>query len=105
MKRLVTALVFFVATSVSAFAQSFPVPSGWQNQRGSDMKLYSITWVPAYAGTSGQAVAPYPPRSSTISIRSRVRDTPCGQAWSKSATNILKPSELSAASSRAMSAN
>lgn len=43
MKRLVTALVFVVATSVSAFAQSLPVPSGWQNQRGSDMKLYSIT--------------------------------------------------------------
>jgi hypothetical protein len=40
MKRLVTALVFVVATSVSAFAQSFPLPSGWQNQRGSDMDLY-----------------------------------------------------------------
>jgi len=40
MKRLVTALVFIVATSVSAFAQGFPLPSGWQNQRGSDMDLY-----------------------------------------------------------------
>jgi len=35
--------VFVVATSASAFAQSLPVPSGWQNQRGSDMKLYSTT--------------------------------------------------------------
>jgi hypothetical protein len=43
MKRLVTALVLVVAASVSAFAQGLPVPSGWQNQRGSDMKLYSIT--------------------------------------------------------------
>jgi len=38
MKRLVTALVFVVA--VGAFAQSFPLPSGWQNQRASDMDLY-----------------------------------------------------------------
>jgi Avidin family len=40
MKRLVTALAFVIATSVSAFAESFPLPSGWQNQRGSDMDLY-----------------------------------------------------------------
>lgn len=40
MKRLVTALAFVIATSVSAFAQGFPLPSGWQNQRGSDMDLY-----------------------------------------------------------------
>ena len=40
MKRLVTALAFVIATSVSAFAQSFPLPSGWQNQRGSDMDVY-----------------------------------------------------------------
>jgi hypothetical protein len=32
MKRLVTALVFVVATSVGAFAQSFPLPSGWQTR-------------------------------------------------------------------------
>jgi hypothetical protein len=40
MKRLVTALAFVVATSASAFAQSFPLPSGWTNQRNSDMDLY-----------------------------------------------------------------
>ena len=50
MKRLVAALVFVVATSVSAFAQSFPVPSGWQNQRDSDMKLYSITPAGEFTG-------------------------------------------------------
>jgi len=43
MKRVVTALIFVVATSVSAFAQSLPVPSYWLNQRGSEMKLYTIT--------------------------------------------------------------
>ncbi|MGA7233844.1 MAG: avidin/streptavidin family protein [Xanthobacteraceae bacterium] len=43
MKRLVTALVLIVATSVGAFAQSLPVPSYWLNQRGSEMKLYAIT--------------------------------------------------------------
>ena len=36
MKRLITALAFVVAMSVSAFAQSFPLPS----ERGSDMDLY-----------------------------------------------------------------
>jgi hypothetical protein len=40
MKRLVTALAFVIATSVCAFAQSFPLPSGWQNQRKFDMDLY-----------------------------------------------------------------
>jgi len=43
MKRFVTALLFVFATSVSAFAQSLPIPSGWLNQRGSIMKLYAIT--------------------------------------------------------------
>jgi hypothetical protein len=43
MKRFVTALLFIVATSVSAFAQNVPIPSGWLNQRGSIMKLYAIT--------------------------------------------------------------
>jgi len=42
MKRLVTALSIVVATSVSAFAQSLPVPSYWRNQRGSEMKIYAI---------------------------------------------------------------
>jgi hypothetical protein len=35
MKRFVTALVFVVAASVSAFAQNLPLPSKWQNQRNS----------------------------------------------------------------------
>jgi Avidin family len=43
MKRLVTALLIVVATSVSAFAQSFPVPSYWINQRGSEMKIFWIS--------------------------------------------------------------
>lgn len=42
MKRLVTALLFVVASSVGVLAQSLPVPSYWLNQRGSEMKLYSI---------------------------------------------------------------
>jgi avidin family protein len=39
MKRLVTALVLIVATSVSAFAQSLPLPSAWQNELNSTMTL------------------------------------------------------------------
>jgi Avidin family len=42
MKRLFAALLLVVATSVSAFAESLPVPSYWLNQRGSEMKLYAI---------------------------------------------------------------
>ena len=42
MYRFVTALLFLVAATVSAMAQSLPVPSYWQNQRGSYMKLYSM---------------------------------------------------------------
>jgi hypothetical protein len=43
MKRFVTAFLFVVAASVGAFAQSLPIPSGWENQRTSIMKLYSIS--------------------------------------------------------------
>jgi hypothetical protein len=39
MKRLVTALLLVVATSVSAFAQGLPLPSSWQNDRTSTMTL------------------------------------------------------------------
>jgi hypothetical protein len=42
MKRLVTALVIVIAASVGAIAQTFPVPSYWTNQRGSEMKIYWI---------------------------------------------------------------
>jgi hypothetical protein len=42
MYRIVTALLFLVATTVGTLAQSLPVPSFWQNQRGSYMKLYSM---------------------------------------------------------------
>ena len=43
MYRLVTVLFFSFAATVSALAQSsLPVPSFWTNQRGSEMKLYSM---------------------------------------------------------------
>jgi len=50
MKRLVTALVFVVVTSVSALAQSLPVPSYWTNQRGSEMKLYNLDSLGVFHG-------------------------------------------------------
>src|SRR5580704_3977976 len=53
----------------------------------------------------GCVLLPYPSRSSARVTMSRVRVTPLGQARSKSATSSLKPSDLSAASSRAMSGN
>ncbi|HEX8807951.1 MAG TPA: hypothetical protein VF760_03060, partial [Xanthobacteraceae bacterium] len=49
-KHFVTALLFVVATSVSAFAQGLPIPCGWLNQRGSIMKLYAITPSGAFTG-------------------------------------------------------
>jgi hypothetical protein len=42
MYRLITALFVLVAITVSASAQSLPVPSYWLNQRSSEMKLYNI---------------------------------------------------------------
>jgi len=42
MYRLITALFVLVAVTVSASAQSLPVPSYWLNQRGSEVKLYNI---------------------------------------------------------------
>ena len=42
MRRLFSALLLVVATTLSASAQSLPVPSYWLNQRGSEMKLYSV---------------------------------------------------------------
>ena len=42
MYRLVAALFLLTAATVSATAQSLPVPSYWLNQRGSEMKLYNI---------------------------------------------------------------
>ena len=50
MKRLVTALVFVVVTSVSALAQSLPVRSYWTNQRGSEMKLYNLDSLGVFHG-------------------------------------------------------
>jgi Avidin family len=40
--RFVAATALLVAATIAAFAQSLPVPSYWLNQRGSEMKLYSI---------------------------------------------------------------
>ena len=40
--RFVAATALLVAATFAAFAQSLPVPSYWLNQRGSEMKLYSI---------------------------------------------------------------
>jgi hypothetical protein len=41
-RRFVAALLLVVTATVSASAQSLPVPSYWTNQRGSEMKLYNI---------------------------------------------------------------
>jgi len=40
--RCIAAVALLVATTITVFAQSFPVPSYWLNQRGSEMKLYAI---------------------------------------------------------------
>jgi hypothetical protein len=50
MKRLVTALVFVVVTSVSALAQSLPLPSAWQNDRTSTMTLSKSTAAVNFTG-------------------------------------------------------
>jgi len=43
MARFIVALLVFTGASVSAFAQSLPVPSYWLNQRGSELKVYPTT--------------------------------------------------------------
>jgi hypothetical protein len=43
MLRFILAFFVFAGASVSAFAQSLPVPSYWLNQRGSEMKLFATT--------------------------------------------------------------
>jgi hypothetical protein len=40
--RFVAVIALLAAATITAFAQSLPVPSYWLNQRGSEMKLYSI---------------------------------------------------------------
>jgi Avidin family len=40
--RFVAAIALLAAGTIAVFAQSLPVPSYWLNQRGSEMKLYSI---------------------------------------------------------------
>ena len=39
MYRFVTAVLLLVIATVSASAQSLPLPSYWQNQRGSDLTI------------------------------------------------------------------
>ncbi len=42
MFRFIVGFLVFAGASVSAFAQSLPIPSYWLNQRGSEMKLYPV---------------------------------------------------------------
>jgi hypothetical protein len=65
MFRLFTALFLLAAASVGAHAQSLQVPSYWQNQRGSELKLYSIDAQGKLTGvyvshTGGCQYAPFP---------------------------------------------
>src|SRR5215469_12012843 len=39
MYRLIAAVLLFVTATVSASAQSLPIPSYWQNQRGSELNV------------------------------------------------------------------
>ena len=52
MNRVIAALFVLVVTSVSAFAQSLPVPSYRKNQRGSEMKIYAIAPDGSFKGVS-----------------------------------------------------
>lgn len=47
MKRLLSAFVFLLGIHAYALAQSFPVPSLWQNQRGSTLQ---VNWVDPFSG-------------------------------------------------------
>jgi hypothetical protein len=40
--RVTVTIALLVAATIAACAQSLPVPSYWLNQRGSEMKLYTI---------------------------------------------------------------
>lgn len=42
MYRLLAALSFLIAATLTASAHGLPVPSYWLNQRGSEMKLYQM---------------------------------------------------------------
>ena len=52
MNRVIAALFVLGVTSVSAFAQSLPVPSYWKNRRGSEMKIYAIAPDGSFKGVS-----------------------------------------------------
>jgi hypothetical protein len=42
MKKLLSALVFFLGLQTFAVAQGLPVPSLWQNQRGSTLQINAL---------------------------------------------------------------
>lgn len=51
MFRSCIALLLLVAATCCAMAQSLPVPSYWQNQRGSQMSLYNMDAQGNFTGT------------------------------------------------------
>ncbi|MFY9836614.1 MAG: avidin/streptavidin family protein [Xanthobacteraceae bacterium] len=72
MKRLVTAFLFVVASSVSVLAQSLPVPSYWLNQRLSEMKLYSINQQGIFSGVYINHAADFACQGTPFAVNGQV---------------------------------